>query len=87
MFPNHLADLSQSLHVDFAEPACVIGTDVEREQVAEPDRPKADYPWFWGDEKTEDFAGGKTFDGNRWNDCHYTNKVKQAAREAAEKKG
>jgi predicted GIY-YIG superfamily endonuclease len=54
----------------------------------EPERPKADYPWFWGwDEKTEDFAGGKKFDGNRWNDCHYTNKTKQQAREAAEKKG
>ncbi len=47
----------------------------------EPSRPKAEYPWFWGwDEKTEDFMGGETFDGNRWNDCHYTNKVKQAAR-------
>ena len=50
----------------------------------EPKRPKAEYPWFWGwDEKTLDFTGGKTFDGNRWNDCHYTNKAKQAAREAA----
>ncbi len=45
-------------------------------------RPKADFPWFWGwDEKTEDFTGGKAFDGNRWNGCHYTNKAKQAARE------
>ncbi len=34
-----------------------------------------------------DFPGGKNFDGNRWNDCHYTNKTKQEAREAAEKKG
>jgi len=50
----------------------------------EPDRPKAEYPWFWGwDEKTLDFMGGKTFDGNRWNDCHYTNKTKQAARDAS----
>jgi hypothetical protein len=50
----------------------------------EPERPKAEYPWFWGwDEKTEDFAGGKTFDGVRWNDCHYTHKAKQAARDAA----
>jgi len=24
--------------------------------------------------------GGKKFDGNRHNDCHYTNKAKQAAR-------
>ena len=54
----------------------------------EPDRPKAEYPWFWGwDEKTEDFVGGKTFDGNRHNDCHYTNKAKQAARDAAKKEG
>lgn len=52
----------------------------------EPQRPKEEYPWFWGwDEKTVDFAGGKTFDGNRWNACHYTNKVKQSARDAAGK--
>ena len=52
----------------------------------EPDRPKAEYPWFWGwDEKTQNFLGGKTFDGNRWNDCHYTNKAKQAARDAGGK--
>jgi hypothetical protein len=50
----------------------------------EPHRPKEEYPWFWGwDEKTMDFMGGKTFDGNRWNDCHYTNKTKQAARDTA----
>ncbi len=54
----------------------------------EPDRPKAEYPWFWGwDEKTPDFMGtGKEPDGNRHNDCHYTNKAKQAARDAAETK-
>lgn len=47
-------------------------------------RPKDEYPWFWGwDEKTVDFIGGKEFDGNRWNDCHYTNEVKRVAREAA----
>ena len=54
----------------------------------EPERPKAEYPWFWGwDETTEDFMGGKKFDGNRHNDCHYTNKTKQAARDAAKKGG
>jgi hypothetical protein len=26
-------------------------------------------------------AGGKTFDGNRWNNLHYTNEFKRAARE------
>jgi len=54
----------------------------------EPQRPREEYPWFWGwDEKTVDFAGGKTFDGNRWNDCHYTNSIKQQAREAVKKGG
>jgi hypothetical protein len=54
----------------------------------EPERPKAEYPWFWGwDEKTEGFMGGKTFDGNRWNDCHYTNKTKQQEREKLAAKG
>ena len=54
----------------------------------EPERPKAEYPWLWGwDETTEDFMGSRKFDGNRWNDCHYTNKAKQAARAAAKKDG
>ena len=49
-------------------------------------RPREEYPWFWscpGDgtwaERT-DFPGGPDFDGNRWNDLHYTNAVKRAAR-------
>ncbi len=49
-------------------------------------RPRDEYPWFWscpGDgaeaERT-DFRGGAVFDGNRWNDLHYTNAVKQEAR-------
>ena len=55
----------------------------------EPARPKYEYPWFWGwDEKTKDFMGtGKESDGNRWNDCHYTNKAKQQARKAAKEEG
>ncbi len=50
-------------------------------------RPKEDFPWFWscpGDgslEERTDFMGGDTFDGNRWNDLHYTNATKGAARE------
>lgn len=46
----------------------------------------AEYPWFWScpgvgllAERT-DFLGGPEFDGNRWNDLHYTNAVKRAAR-------
>jgi hypothetical protein len=50
----------------------------------EPVRPKEDYPWFWGwDEEAapQDFAGGSTFDGNRWNDLHYTRPAKEKARQ------
>jgi hypothetical protein len=55
----------------------------------EPERSKAEYPWFWNwDEKTEDFMGkGSKPDGNRWNNCHYTNKVRQQARGVAGKGG
>lgn len=54
----------------------------DKDRGKEPTRDKADYPWFWGwDEASADFAGGATFDGNRWNDLHYTRAVKQAARD------
>jgi N-6 DNA Methylase. len=54
----------------------------EKDRGKEPQRPKNDYPWFWGwDEKTQDFPGGADFDGNRWNACHYTPATKRAARE------
>jgi len=49
-------------------------------------RPKADFPWFWSCDPEKhaehrlDFMGGATFDGNRWNDLHYSNEVKRAAR-------
>jgi len=56
-------------------------------------RPRADFPWFWScpgdgtlDQRT-DFAGGNEFDGNRWNDLHYTNDAKRAARERAAREG
>ena len=50
-------------------------------------RPKLEFPWFWscpGDgtiEERTDFSGGLKFDGNRWNDLHYMNACKNAARE------
>ncbi len=61
----------------------------KKDRGKEPERPKAEYPWFWGwDEKTEDFMGvGAKPDGNRWNGCHYTNKARRQAREAAGKSG
>lgn len=44
-------------------------------------REKLDFPWFWSwDGQAQDFNGGKDFDGNRWNDLHYTNSFKQAVR-------
>ena len=60
----------------------------DKDRGKEPERPKADFPWFWNwDETTVDFMGtGKEPDDNRHNDCHYTNKAKQAARDAAKKK-
>jgi hypothetical protein len=47
----------------------------------EPVRDKKEFPWFWGwDEEKQDFAGiGDEPDGNRWNDCHYTNEFKLKA--------
>jgi hypothetical protein len=66
--------------------ACILRTTPkikwDKDRGKEPNRDKADYPWFWGwNEATADFAGGATFDGNRWNDLHYTGAVKQAARD------
>jgi hypothetical protein len=53
----------------------------DKDRGNEPVREKKDFPWFWGwDEEKQDFAGvGKEPDGNRWNDCHYTNEFKQEA--------
>ena len=61
----------------------------DKDRGKEPQRPKEEYPWFWNwNGTTIDFMGsGKEPDGNRWNDCHYTNKAKQAARDAAKKGG
>lgn len=54
----------------------------DKDRGKEPAREKADFPWFWGwDESTQDFQGGKEFDGNRWNDLHYSRAAKLAARE------
>ncbi len=59
----------------------------------EPSRSKDDFPWFWGwDENSPamatDFGAPvpgappavDSFDGNRWNDLHYTRAAKEAAR-------
>ena len=54
----------------------------DKDRGREPSRDQADYPWFWTwDEATQDFLGSTDFDGNRWNDLHYTGAVKQVARD------
>jgi hypothetical protein len=56
----------------------------DKDRGKEPFREQRELPWFWGwDGNTLDFAGiGKEPDGNRWNDCHYTNKFKREAQTA-----
>ena len=58
-------------------------------------RDREDFPWFWScpgtgtAEELTDYAAepGAAFDGNRWNDLHYTLAAKRAAREAATRQG
>ncbi|MCA3011282.1 MAG: N-6 DNA methylase [Myxococcaceae bacterium] len=58
----------------------------DKDRGKEPMREKADFPWFWDwDESAQDFAGGKEFDGNRWNDLHYTCDAKLAARDRSKR--
>lgn len=46
-------------------------TKREKDRGKEPKRDKEKYPWFWGwDEVKQDFAGGREFTGNRWNNRH-----------------
>jgi hypothetical protein len=65
--------------------ACILRTTPkikwEKDRGKEPQRAKEDFPWFWGwKEKAENFEGTKTFDGNRWNNLHYSRLFKEAAR-------
>jgi len=60
----------------------------DRGKEPEEPRPREDFPWFWGCpgkgvvEVRTDFeaAADAEFDGNRWNDLHYSRGVKEAAR-------
>ncbi|MFB6417740.1 Eco57I restriction-modification methylase domain-containing protein [Bradyrhizobium tunisiense] len=53
----------------------------DKDRGKEPTRDKDDYPWFWGwDESSADFVGAVEFDGNRWNNLHYSRAAKQSAR-------
>jgi hypothetical protein len=49
----------------------------ESDRGTEPERPRADYPWFWCEEDPgTDPTGGKSFVGTRWNTAHLTLKYK-----------
>jgi hypothetical protein len=53
------------------------GIKWDKDRGTEPMRPKADFPWLWKwDEDAIDFLGGNEFDGNRWNNCHYSTGAK-----------
>jgi hypothetical protein len=70
--------------------ACILRTTPrikwEKDRGKEPQRPRDDFPWFWGwDEHVADFQGTERFDGSRWNDLHYTRIFKEAARARAKK--
>ena len=63
----------------------------DKDRGKEPERAKADFPWFWSCDPDSnpahatDFAGGREFTGERWNDLHYTLAVKTAAKSRAAK--
>ena len=58
----------------------------DKDRGSEPERPKAQLPWFWSclpEDKPEhvtDFTGGTEFTGERWNNLHYSLATKKAAR-------
>ncbi len=54
----------------------------DKDRGKEPHRPKDEFPWFWSwNGQAQDFLGGREFDGNRWNDLHYSCEAKQEALE------
>jgi hypothetical protein len=58
------------------------GIKWDKDRGKEPHRSKEDFPWFWSwDGQSQDFKGGREFDGNRWNDLHYSIQAKKEARE------
>jgi len=75
-----------------------VGVKWSKDRGKEPEsqRPRAQFPWFWGCDPEkhaghrQDFgaatknavAAGPNFDGVRWNDLHYTRAAKEAARKA-----
>jgi hypothetical protein len=72
-----------------ARNACILRVtpkiDWDKDRGKEPLRSVEHFPWFWGwDQAQPDFRGGKVFDGNRWNDLHYSTEVKKRARDKSD---
>ena len=68
-----------------AKRACILrvspNVSWNKDRGKEIERERSEYPWFWGCRPaSQDFMGGEAFDGNRWNDLHYTNACKSEAR-------
>ena len=56
----------------------------EKDRGKEPERSKADFPWFWSaEEPPTDYQGGKEFTGHRWTDVHCSIAIKKKARAGA----
>jgi hypothetical protein len=52
-----------------------------KDRGTEPERSKAEYPWFWcANEPDTDPVGGPAFSGTRWNDVHLTLARKRGVR-------
>ena len=67
-----------------AKSACILRSTPriswDKDRGKEPHRSKDEFPWFWKwDGEAKDFAGGKEFDGVRWNDLHYSLSEKEKA--------
>ena len=68
----------------------------DRGREPEEPRPREDFPWFWGcpgdggvTQRTDFRCGtgpATEFDGNRWNDLHYSRAAKRAAQQDHERK-
>ena len=67
----------------------------DRGKEPEEPRPREEFRWFWGcpgggsEVERTDFRAesGAEFDGNRWNDLHYSRGVKEGARHRAQGQG
>ncbi|MBV8808832.1 MAG: hypothetical protein JO033_09165, partial [Acidobacteriaceae bacterium] len=78
--------LTAQVHQPTRRDDCILRTrpriSFKRDRSEEAHCAKEDFPWFWSwDGRSDDFQGGSTFDGARWNDLHYSLHAKKRARE------